>query len=131
MYTKLVNNTEQTVLETYSYPLLNGAPKILDYNSDIKLYNLATKVKEIAEKWKGIPLKGKAQDELIQDFIAAEVVDDHRREINTFRKCCGQFTKYGIIIESKKANQKDLMAWPQYLSSIKEEFKIITEIPPD
>lgn len=131
LYTKLVNNTEQTVLETYSYPLLNGAPKILDYNSDIKLYNLATKVKEIAEKWKGIPLKGKAQDELIQDFIAAEVTDDHRREINTFRKCCGQFTKYGIIIESKKANQKDLVAWPQYLSSLKEEFKIITEIPPD
>lgn len=60
LYTRLVNDTEHTVLETYSYPLLNGAPKILSYTEDIRNFNLEEKIKKIAEKWRNIPLKGPA-----------------------------------------------------------------------
>jgi hypothetical protein len=40
LYTRLMNNTEQTVLETYTYPLLEGTPKILNYADDVRNFNM-------------------------------------------------------------------------------------------
>ena len=44
LYTRLMNDTEQTVLETYTYPLLEGAPKILNYADDVRNFNLKEQV---------------------------------------------------------------------------------------
>lgn len=44
LYTRLMNDTEQTVLETYTYPLLKGAPKILNYADDVRNFNLKEQV---------------------------------------------------------------------------------------
>ena len=91
-YSQLMQNTEQAVIQSYSYPLLEGTPKILDYNEDIRNFNLKEQIDIIALKWKGIPLKGPAQDELVQDFIDAKITDDQRKPIDSFRKCCNQFS---------------------------------------
>lgn len=125
LYTRLMERTEATVLETYSYPLLEGAPKILNYNEDIRNFNFKEAVTAIADQWRGIPLKGPAQEALIQDFVEYGVTDSQRHPIDTFKKCCTQFAKYGISLVEKKANQQDLKAWPQYLTQPREKFKVI------
>lgn len=61
LYTKLMENTEETVRLSYSYPLLTGAPKILNYNDDIRTYTLKEQAESIALRWRGIPLKGEKQ----------------------------------------------------------------------
>lgn len=127
LYTRLVNNTEETVLQTYTYPLLNGAPQILDYNEDIRNFNLESQIKEIANRWRGIPLKGPAQDELIQDFKNAGITDKQRHLIDTFKKCLTQFEIYNINLKEKQAGKKDLEMWPQYLTKPREKFKIIID----
>ena len=109
----------------YSYPLLNGLPQILDYNEDVRNFNLESQVKEIANRWCGIPLKGPAQDELLQDFKNAGITDNQRHSIDTFKKCISQFEAYGITLKEKQAGKKDLETWPQYLSKPREKFKII------
>ena len=125
LYTRLMNDTEQTVLETYTYPLLEGAPKILNYTEDVRNFNLKEQVTQIANKWRGVPLKGPAQQELIQDFVERGITDNTRHAVDTFRKCCIQFSNYGIELKTKKANKKDLEQWPQYLTSAREEYKYI------
>jgi hypothetical protein len=40
LYTRLMNDTEQTVIETYTYPLLCGTPKILNYTDDVRNFNM-------------------------------------------------------------------------------------------
>ena len=45
LYTRLMTDTERTVLQTYSYPLLEGAPKILNYQEDIRDYNIEESIK--------------------------------------------------------------------------------------
>ena len=125
LYTRLVNNTEETVRLMYSYPLLNGLPQILDYNEDVRNFNLESQIKEIANRWCGIPLKGPAQDELLQDFKNAGITDNQRHSIDTFKKCISQFEAYGITLKEKQAGKKDLETWPQYLSKPREKFKII------
>ena len=125
LYTRLMNDTEQTVLETYTYPLLEGTPKILNYTDDVRNFNMEQKVKQIADKWRGIPLKGPAQQELIQDFTNMGITDSSRHTIDTFRKCCIQFTNHNIRLKEKQATKRDLESWPQYLSQPREKFKII------
>ena len=124
-YTRLMQNTDEMVRLSYTYPLLEGAPKILNYNEDIRNFNIETAVQNIAAKWRGIPLKGAAQEELIQDFQKAGITDKHRVLITTFRGCCTCFNNYNIDIKTKKATKKDLEKWPQYLTQQKEEFKYI------
>ena len=125
LYTRLMNDTEQTVLETYTYPLLEGAPKILNYTDDVRNFNLKEQVTQIANKWRGIPLKGPAQQELIQNFTEMGITDNKRKLVNTFRGCCAVFSTYGIELKTKKATKKDLEQWPQYLKNQKEEYKYI------
>ena len=125
LYNRLVNDTEETVRLTYTYPLLEGAPKILNYNDDSRNFNMGEAVKAIADKWRGIPLKGPAQDELIEDFKEAGITDNTRHTVDTFRKCCIQFSNHNIELETKKASKKDLETWPQYLKKSREEFKYI------
>lgn len=125
LYNRLMNDTEATVRLMYTYPLLEGAPKILNYSDDIKGYNIEQRIVRIADKWRGIPLKGKAQEELIEDFKKENITDNQRKTITTFRKCCGQFSNYGIQLKTKKATKEDLSLWPQYLTTPREEFKII------
>ena len=124
-YSQLMQNTEQAVIQSYSYPLLEGTPKILDYNEDIRNFNLKEQIDIIALKWKGIPLKGPAQDELVQDFIDAKITDDQRKPIDSFRKCCNQFSKYGYNLKECQATKQDISDWPQYLSKLREKFKIL------
>lgn len=125
LYNRLMNDTEATVRLMYTYPLLEGAPKILNYSDDIKGYNIEQRIVKIADKWRGIPLKGKAQEELIEDFKKENITDNQRKAITTFRKCCCQFSNYGIQLKTKKATKEDLSLWPQYLTTSREEFKII------
>ena len=125
LYNRLMNDTEATVRLMYTYPLLEGAPKILNYSDDIKGYNIEQRIAKIADKWRGIPLKGKAQEELIEDFKKENITDNQRKAITTFRKCCCQFSNYGIQLKTKKATKEDLSLWPQYLTTPREEFKII------
>ena len=125
LYTRLMNDTEQTVLETYTYPLLEGAPKILNYTEDVRNFNLKEQVTQIANKWRGVPLKGPAQQELIQDFVERGITDNKRKLVATFRGCCAVFSTYDIELKTKKATKKDLEQWPQYLTSAREEYKYI------
>jgi len=53
------------------------------------------------------------------------ITDNTRHAVDTFRKCCIQFSNYGIELKTKKANKKDLEQWPQYLTSVREEYKYI------
>ena len=126
LYTRLMNDTEQTVLETYTYPLIEGAPKILNYTEDVRNFNLKEQVTQIANKWRGIPLKGPAQQELIQNFAERGITDNKRKLVTTFRGCCAVFSTYDIELKTKKATKKDLEQWPQYLTNQKEEYKYIT-----
>lgn len=125
LYTRLMTDTERTVLQTYSYPLLEGAPKILNYQDDIRDYNIEEGLKTIVDKWRGIPLKGTAQQELIDDMAAAGITDKKRNKITTFRGCCSCFSRYGIELKTGKAAKADIQKWPQYLQALKEEFKYI------
>ena len=83
------------------------------------------KVKQIADKWRGIPLKGAAQQELIQNFTEMGITDNKRKLVNTFRGCCAVFSTYGIELKEKQATKKDIEQWPQYLNKVREKFKVI------
>mgnify|MGYP003297293577 CR=1 FL=1 len=54
-----MNNTEDAVKMLYSYPLLEGSPKIINYE-EIKNFNFKSDIESIAAYWEGIPLKGTA-----------------------------------------------------------------------
>lgn len=125
LYNKLINATESTVLETYSYPLLNGEPQIVNFE-EIRNFNLKLELKKIVKKWVGIPLKGPAQQEIVQDFKEAGITDKSRHAITSFPKICSFMRENGISISEKQASSKDLDQWPQFLNKPREKFKFLS-----
>lgn len=124
-YQALMNNTTEAVQQLYTYPLLEGSPKIITYNDDIRNSNINETIQKLATKWRGVPLKGPAQEQLVEDFKAAGIADDSRRPVDTFRKCCNQLMNHGVEIKETQANKRDLETWPQYLTKVREKFKVI------
>ena len=121
-YLHLMGNTEEAVREMYSY--LGATPKLLDSN-EIKMSNQKETLLEIAERWRGIPLKGPAQEALLQDFKAAGITDKSRHSINSLRGCTTLFNEAGVTITEKQATLKDIDQWPQYLTKVREKYRII------
>lgn len=124
-YTRLMNNTEQVVIQSYSYPLLEGAPKIINYSDDIRVFSLKEQLQQILEKWYGIPLKGPAQEEFVQDFIDREISDKNGRKVTTFIRARHLMEEFGFNFAEKQATKKDLEAYPQYLAKPREKFKVL------
>jgi hypothetical protein len=83
-------------------------------------------VLEIAERWRGIPLKGPAQDALLQDFRAMGITDKQRHPISSLRGCTSLFTDAGVVVSEKQATLKDIEQWPQYLTKVREKYRFIT-----
>ena len=121
-YLHLMGNTEEAVQEMYSY--LGATPKMVDPNL-IRISNQKELIVEIAERWRGIPLKGPAQEALLQDFKAMGITDKQRHQITSLRGCTSMFDEVGVTIAEKQATKKDLEQWPQYLTKIREKFRII------
>ena len=121
-YLHLMNNTEEAVREMYSY--LGATPALIDPN-DIRISNQKDIILEIAERWRGIPLKGPAQEALLQDFKAMGITDKSRRFVTSLRGCTSLFAEAGITVTDKQATLKDLEQWPQYLTKVREKFRVI------
>ena len=121
-YLHLMSNTDEAVREMYSY--LGSTPQILDANL-IRISNQKEILLEIAERWRGIPLKGPAQDALLQDFKAMGITDKSRHSITSLRGCTTLFDEVGIVVTSKQATLKDLEQWPQYLTKVREKYRVI------
>ena len=121
-YLHLMGNTEDAVKEMYSY--LGTTPKLVDPNL-IRISNQRDLIIEIAERWRGIPLKGSAQEALIQDFKAMGVTDKSRHSITSLRGCTAMFTDAGITVTDKQASLKDIEQWPQYLTKVREKYRVI------
>ena len=121
-YLHLMGNTEEAIQEMYSY--LGSAPKMLDPEV-IRISNQKDLILEIAERWRGIPLKGPAQEALLQDFKAMGITDKQRHSINSLRGCTTMFDEAGITVTEKQATKKDIEQWPQYLTKVREKFRVI------
>ena len=121
-YLHLMGNTEEAVKEMYSY--LGTTPKLVDPGV-IRMASQKDLILEIAERWRGIPLKGPAQEALIQDFKAMGITDKQRHSINSLRGCTTMFSEVGITVIEKQASLKDLEQWPQYLLKIREKYRVI------
>ena len=121
-YLHLMGNTEEAVREMYSY--LGATPTLLDPNL-IRISNQKEQLLEIAERWRGIPLKGAAQDALLQDFKSMGITDKQRHSINSLRACNTLFTEAGITVVEKQATVKDVQQWPQYLTKVREKYRVI------
>ena len=121
-YLHLMGNTEEAIQEMYSY--LGATPKMVDPNL-IRISNQKELIIEIAERWRGIPLKGPAQEALLQDFKAMGVTDKQRHSINSLRGCTTLFSEIGITVAEKQATLKDIEQWPQYLTKVREKFRVI------
>ena len=122
-YLHLMGNTEEAVQEMYSY--LGATPKLVDPNV-IRISNQKESIMEIAERWRGIPLKGPAQEALLQDFKAMGITDKSRHQITSLRGCTTMFAEAGVTVAEKQATLKDLQQWPQYLMKVREKFRVIT-----
>ena len=121
-YLHLMGNTEEAVKEMYSY--LGATPKLID-PGDIRMSNQKDLILEIAERWRGIPLKGPAQEALLQDFKAMGITDKQRHAVNSLRGCTSLFNEAGITVTEKQATLKDIQQWPQYLTKIREKYRVI------
>lgn len=121
-YLHLMNNTEDAVIEMYSY--LGATPKLVDPNV-IRMSNQKELLMEIAERWRGIPLKGPAQEALLQDFAAVGIKDKSRHPITSLRGCTTLFADAGIVVAEKQATVKDIQQWPQYLVKVREKYRVI------
>lgn len=121
-YLHLMGNTEEAVKEMYSY--LGATPKLVDPNL-IRFSNQRELILEIAERWRGIPLKGPAQEALLQDFKAMGITDKQRHSINSLRGCTTLFADAGITVTEKQASLKDIQQWPQYLAKVREKYRVI------
>ena len=53
------------------------------------------------------------------------ITDKQRRNITSLRGCTSLFTEAGVTITEKQASSKDLEQWPQYLTKIREKYRII------
>ena len=122
-YLHLMNNTEEAAREMYSY--LGANPTILDPGI-IRISNQKDLILEIAERWRGIPLKGPAQEALLQDFRALGITDKSRHQVTSLRGCTTIFTEVGVTVAEKQATKKDIEQWPQYLQKVREKFRVIT-----
>lgn len=121
-YLALMSNTEEAVQSMYSY--LGSIPKLVDPNT-IRISNQKDILLELADRWRGIPLKGPAQEALLQDFRAVGLTDKTRHPITSLRGCTTLFAEAGITISERQATLKDLEQWPQYLTKVREKFRII------
>lgn len=121
-YLHLMGNTEEAIKEMYSY--LGATPKLIDPNL-IRFTNQKELLLEIAERWRGIPLKGPAQEALLQDFKSMGIKDKQRHAVTSLRGCTTLLTDAGVTIVEKQASLKDLEQWPQYLIKIREKYRII------
>lgn len=121
-YLRLISNTEEAVQEMYSY--LGASPKIIPPN-EIRISNQKDAILEIAERWRGIPLKGPAQEALLQDFKAMGITDKSRRFITSLRGCTSMFAEAGITVAERQATLKDIEQWPQYLTKVREKYRYI------
>ena len=121
-YLHLMGNTEEAVKEMYSY--LGATPKLVDPGL-IRMSNQKELIVEIAERWRGIPLKGPAQEALLQDFKAMGITDKSRHQITSLRGCTTMFAEAGITVTEKQASLKDLEQWPQYLMKVREKYRVI------
>ena len=117
-----MGDTEAAIKEMYSY--LGSTPTLLDPQT-AKFENQNECLLELAERWRGIPLKGPAQDALIQDFKDAHILDKSRHPITTLRGCTSAFESVGVTVSARQATAKDLEQWPQYLTKAREKFRII------
>lgn len=121
-YLHLMANTEEAIQEMYSY--LGAVPTLLDPN-EVRISNQRELVLEIADRWRGVPLKGPAQEALLQDFEAMDIKDKAHRKITSLRGCTSLFAETGITIAEKQATVKDVEQWPQYLSKVREKYRYI------
>lgn len=117
-----MGNTEEAVQEMYSY--LGATPHLVDPNL-IRISNQKELLMEIAERWRGIPLKGPAQEALLQDFKAMGITDKSRHVVTSLRGCTTLFNDVGIQVIEKQASTKDIQQWPQYLTKVREKYRII------
>ena len=122
-YLKLISNTEEAIQEMYSY--LGAHPKIVAPN-EIRISNQKDALLEIADRWRGIPLKGPAQEALIQDFEAMGIKDKNYKKITSLRGCTTLLTEAEIVVAEKQATLKDVEQWPQYLTKVREKYRYIT-----
>ena len=121
-YLHLMQNTEEAITEMYSY--LGAIPKLIDPN-EVRISNQKDLLLEIADRWRGIPLKGPAQEALLQDFRAMGIKDKQRRFVSSLRGCTSLLTEAGITITEKQASAKDIEQWPQYLTKVREKYRVI------
>ena len=122
-YLHLMGNTEEAIKQMYSY--LGATPKLVDPNL-IRISNQKDLILEIAERWRGIPLKGPAQEALLQDFKAMGITDKSRHFITSLRGCTTLFAEAGVIVTDKQATLKDIEQWPQYITKVREKYRVIT-----
>ena len=122
-YLKLISNTEEAIQEMYSY--LGARPRIVAPN-EIRISNQKDALLKIADRWRGIPLKGPAQEALIQDFEAMGIKDKNYKKITSLRGCTTLLTEAEIVVAEKQATLKDVEQWPQYLTKVREKYRYIT-----
>lgn len=53
------------------------------------------------------------------------IKDKSRRKINSLRGCTTLFSDVGITIAEKQASLKDIEQWPQYLTKLREKYRVI------
>lgn len=121
-YLQLISNPDEAVQDMYSY--LGAIPKIIPPN-EIRISNQKDALLEIADRWRGIPLKGPAQEALIQDFEALGIKDKNYRKVTSLRGCTTLLAEAQIVVAEKQATLKDVEQWPQYLSKVREKFRYI------
>ena len=121
-YLQLISNPEEAIEEMYSY--LGAHPKIIAPN-DIRISNQKDALLEIADRWRGIPLKGPAQEALIQDFEALGIKDKNYRKVTSLRGCTTLLAEAEIVVVEKQATLKDVEQWPQYLNKVREKYRCI------
>ncbi len=122
-YLHLMGNTEEAIKQMYSY--LGATPKLVDPNL-IRASNQKDLILEIAERWRGIPLKGPAQEALLQDFKAMGITDKSRHFVTSLRGCTTLFAEAGVTVTDKQATLKDIEQWPQYITKVREKYRVIT-----
>ena len=121
-YLQLMSNTEEAVHEMYTY--LGAIPKLVDPNQ-VRISNQNDILLEIAERWRGIPLKGPAQEALIQEFQDLGITDKSRHQITSLRGCTTLLEGAGITVAAKQATTKDVEQWGQYLTKVREKYRVI------
>jgi hypothetical protein len=53
------------------------------------------------------------------------ITDKSRHTITSLRGCTTVFADAGVTIIDKQATLKDLEQWPQYLTKVREKFRVI------